>query len=199
MGCQSRTPETTTDSVADTPKRKLVAVLHADVADSTGLVQSNETLAHERIRDAFSRFTKVIEDYGGSTREVRGDALVAEFSRVSDAISATLAFQAGNATINAEITDRIRPAIRVGIAMGEVIIADNTVTGEGVVLAQRLEQLADQGGLCIQGAVYETVPKRLPFQYENLGEHQLKGFDEAVRAFAVSLSPGGAVPEARGT
>ena len=70
----------------------------------------------------------------------------------------------------------------------EVVVADSTVTGEGVVLAQRLEQLAKQGGICVQGAIYETVPKRLPFDYENLGERQVKGFNEPVRVYAVSLS-----------
>jgi len=63
------------------------------------------------------------------------------------------------------------------------------------VLAQRLEQLAGQGGTCIQGATYETVPKRLPFDYENLGERQLKGFDEPVRVYAVSLRSGATIPE----
>ena len=69
--------------------------------------------------------------------------------------------------------------------MGEVVVADNTVTGEGIVLAQRLEQLAESGGICIQGAAYETVPKRLPFEFESLGERELKGFDELVRVYAV--------------
>ena len=79
--------------------------------------------------------------------------------------------------------------------MGEVVVADNTVTGEGVVLAQRLEQLAEPGGVCIQGAAYETVLKRLPFEYENLGERQVKGSEQPVRVYAVSLKPGGAIPE----
>lgn len=85
--------------------------------------------------------------------------------------------------------------VRVGIAMGEVVVADNTVTGEGVVLAQRLEQLAEPGGVSIQGAAYETMPKRLPFAHENLGDRELKGFDEPVRVYAVSLRPGAAIPE----
>ena len=72
--------------------------------------------------------------------------------------------------------------------MGEVVIADDTVTGEGVVLAQRLEQLAESGGVCIQGAAYETVPKRLPFAYEGLGERDLKGFNEPVRVYAVKTT-----------
>ncbi|GAH13353.1 unnamed protein product, partial [marine sediment metagenome] len=58
------------------------------------------------------------------------------------------------------------PLVRVGIAMGEVVIADNTVTGEGVVLAQRVEQLAEPGGLCITGAINEALPTRMPFEQE---------------------------------
>ena len=111
---------------------------------------------------------------------------MAEFSRASDAVEAALLFQAANAAHNQDLPDDIYPIIRVGIAMGEVVVADNTITGEGVVLAQRLEQMAEPGGVCIQGAVYETVPKRLPFEYESLGEHKLKGFDEPIRIYAVS-------------
>ena len=82
----------------------------------------------------------------------------------------------------------IRPVVRVGIAMGEVVVADHIVTGEGIVLDQRLEQMAEPGGICIQGAVYDTMPKRLPFQYDNLGERELKGFDEPIMVYAVRRS-----------
>jgi adenylate cyclase len=81
--------------------------------------------------------------------------------------------------------------------MGEVVVADNTVTGEGIILAQRLEQLAEPGSVCIQGAAYDTLPKRLPFEYKNLGEQQIKGFDEPVRVYAVSLESGGVIPESQ--
>ena len=64
----------------------------------------------------------------------------------------------------------------------------------GVVLAQRLEQLSEPGGVVIQGAVYETVPKRLPFDYESMGEKALKGFEEPVRAFSVLLKEGEDIP-----
>ena len=174
--------------------RKLAVLLHADVVGSTSLVQINETLAHERIQDTYRRFAENISNYGGVALEIRGDALVAEFSKVSDAVSASLAFQAANTTLNEQLSDDIRPALRIGIALGEVVIADNTVTGEGIVLAQRLEQLAEPGSVFIQRAAYETIPKRLPFDYENLGERQIKGFDESVRVYAVSLQPGSVLP-----
>ncbi|HSS65060.1 MAG TPA: adenylate/guanylate cyclase domain-containing protein, partial [Gammaproteobacteria bacterium] len=174
--------------------RKLAVILHADVVASTVLVHRHETLSHERIRDAFHRFSGSVNAYGGTTREIRGDALVAEFQRASDAVTAALAFQIQNAEHNATLEEDIRPRLRIGISVGEVIIADHTVTGAGVVLAQRLEQLAEPGGVCIQGAAYETIPRRLPFDYENLGERALKGFEEPVRVLRVTLRPGESVP-----
>ena len=123
-------------------------------------------LAHERIQDTFRRFSKTIRNLGGITHEIRGDALVAEFTKASDAISASLTFQTTNDTLNEQLPGDIRPMLRIGIAMGEVVIANNTVTGEGIVLAQRLEQMAETGGVCLQGAAYETLPKWLPFDYQ---------------------------------
>ena len=174
---------------------KLAVILHADIAGSTSLVQQDEDIAHERIRDTFQRFSETIEKYQGHVRELRGDALLAEFERTSDAVTAVLAFQAEQAEYISKLTDNIRPIVRVGIALGEVIIADSTVTGAGVVLAQRIEQLAEPGGLCITGAIHEALPQRMPFDQENLGEQQLKGFDEQIRVYAVSLSLGASIPE----
>ncbi len=178
----------------DPLSRKLAVILHADVSGSTPLVQQNETLAHERIQAAFGRFSEIIRNYGGLAREIRGDALVAEFDRTSDAVTAALAFQADHTYLISLLKDDLRPRIRVGIAMGEVVIADDTVTGSGVVLAQRVEQLADPGGLCITEALHEALPKRMPFDLENLGEQVLKGFDDPVRVYRVKLSGGQSVP-----
>jgi adenylate cyclase len=174
---------------------KLAVILHADIAKSTSLVQQDEHLAHERIQDTFRRFSETIDNYHGHVREIRGDALLADFERASDAVSATLAFQTVQAEYIESLNDNILPKVRAGIAMGEVIIADNTVTGAGVVLAQRVEQLAMPGALCITAAVHEALPNRMPFDQVSLGEQQVKGFDEQIRVYAVKLSPGGTVPK----
>jgi adenylate cyclase len=174
--------------------RKLAVILHADVVGSTLLVRQNEALAHERIQAIFHKFSDTINTYDGIAHELRGDALVAEFSRASDALAASFSFQLENAEINTRFADDLKPQLRIGISLGEVIIADSTITGAGVILAQRLEQLAEPGGICIQGAAYETVPQRLPFEYRNLGDQQVKGFEEPVRAYAVALKQGGTIP-----
>jgi len=161
---------------------KLAVILHADVAGSTALVIQDEKLAHQRIQDTFHHFGDTITKYHGHVRELRGDALLAEFERASDAVTAALAFQVEQLDYVQQLKDSIQPTVRVGIAMGEVIIADDTITGEGVVLAQRLEQLAEPGAVVIQSAVHETIPGRFPFEYGDLGEHEVKGFDQPVRA-----------------
>ncbi|MCP4766516.1 MAG: adenylate/guanylate cyclase domain-containing protein [Gammaproteobacteria bacterium] len=169
---------------------KLAVILHADVAGSTELVQQDKELAHQRIQEAFGRFGDTIGKYRGHVLELRGDALLAEFEHASDAVSAALSFQINNAGYNSKTNDDLRPTIRVGIAMGEVVIADDTVTGAGVVQAQRVEQLAAPGDVCITAAIQEDLPKRMPVDLENLGEKSLKGFEYPVRVFRVELRSG---------
>lgn len=177
------------------PSLKMAAILHADVAGSTTLVQLNESVAHERINQAFNHFSSVIRQYGGTVHEVRGDALVAEFSRASNAVCSALEFQRRHAQELAALSDEIIPRVRVGVSLGEVVLADGTVTGAGVVLAQRVEQFAEPGGLCITGAIHEALPQRMPVEQENLGERQVKGFKETVRVYAVALREGGELPK----
>ena len=124
--------------------RKLAVILHADIAGSTALVQRNESLAHDFITDTFSVFSRIITRYAGTVHEIRGDALVAEFARASDAVCASLSFQNQNAEPQTQTSGDSISLVRVGISLGEVVIADDTVTGAGVVLAQRVEQLAKE-------------------------------------------------------
>ena len=174
--------------------RKLAVILHADIVASTTLVQRDETLAHQRMQGAFHHFAETIAAYGGIARELRGGALLAEFERASYAVAAALAFQSQNGVRNATLDDEVRPELRIGISLGEVVIADGTITGTGVVLAQRLEQLAEAGGVVVQGAVAETVPTRMPYDFASLGEQTLKGFEQPVQAFSASLRPGTELP-----
>jgi adenylate cyclase len=180
--------------MANEAQPRLAVILHADVVGSTTLVRQDERLAHQRIQAAFRDVGSLVEHYGGTVNEVRGDALVAEFARASDAVLAALAGQGSNQSRLAGLEDGVAPVLRMGIALGEVVIADATVTGAGVVLAQRLEQLAEPGGICVSGAVREATPERLAVIYVALGDQHLKGFDEPVRAFSVSPAPGSELP-----
>ena len=155
--------ETTLKSlpVSTQPTSKLAVLIHADIVGSTDLVRENEIVAHGMIQEVFQRFSGIIDEHGGKTQEIRGDALVAEFSKASDAVNSAVAFQHWNRERQNLQPDSNWPQVRIGIAMGEVVVADNTVTGEGIVLAQRLEQQAPAGGICVQGAVHDTLPARL--------------------------------------
>ena len=174
--------------------RKLAVILHADIAGSTVLVQRHEAIAHDRMRDLFENFASVIDTYGGKVHEIRGDALLAEFGRASDALAASTSFQQQNRKINFAIEDDIKPVLRIGIAIGEVVIADGMITGEGVVIAQRIEQLAEPGGTCIQGAARDSLPRRLPYLYRIMPEQNLKGFDNPINCYSVSLKQENDVP-----
>jgi len=172
----------------------LAVILHADVAGSTALVQQDKQLAHERIQDTFHRFSGTIRKYQGHVLELRGDAILAKFKCASDAVSAALTFQVDHTYHISHIKDDLKPVIRVGISMGEIIIADNTVTGGGVVQAQRIEQLADPGGVCITTAIHEALSRRMPINLESLGEKVLKGFDHPIGVYQVELMPGETLP-----
>ncbi len=172
---------------------KLAVILHADVVGSTSLVRADERRAHELMQAAFRDLAADVATHRGIAHEIRGDAVVAEFARPSDAVCAAQRFQSAH---GAQAGDA--PRLRIGIALGEVIVADGTITGAGVVLAQRLEQLAEPGGVVVQGAVYEAIPGRLPFEYQGLGEQEVKGFDEPVRAYVARLAEGATVPDPDG-
>ena len=175
--------------------RTLAVIVHADIVGSTRLVQLDESVAHNRITQTFKRFKDVIRQYNGNVHEIRGDALVAEFSLASDALCASLEFQFRQKKYLEELNDEILPIARIGITLGEVVIADGTVTGSGVVLAQRIEQLARPGSVAIQGTIHDTVPRNLPFEYEDLGQNKLKGFDETIQVYQVSISSGQTIPK----
>jgi len=173
----------------------LSVILHADVAGSTELVHRDEVRAYELIQAAFEELSSTVDAYNGFTREIRGDALVAEFTRASDAICAALRFQmkSGEHFIGAD--EEHAPKLRIGIALGESITSEGSVAGAGVILAQRVEQLAKPGGVCITAAIHEAIPKRLPLEQHDLGEQKLKGFDEPHRVYLVELTAAGEIPQ----
>ncbi len=175
------------------PASRLAVILHADVVGSTRLVLRDERLAHQRIQGVLQRLCATVAQYGGAARELRGDAVVAEFGRAGDAIAAAVAFQSSSALLNATRIGHIEPQLRIGIALGDVVVANGTLTGAVVVLAQRIEQLAGAGEIYLQGAVYDALSHAMPLRYAEKGEHRLTGFEHPVRV--VSVARADAVPQ----
>ena len=116
---------------SDQLSRKLAVILHADVVDSTALVRQDEIIAHQRIQDAFQRFSDAIKTHNGLAREFRGDALIAEFPKASDAITASVEFQAANRVHLQDLPDQIRPMLRIGIAAKLLAETDKPITQIG--------------------------------------------------------------------
>ena len=158
------------------------------------------------MRDALADYhtmaRQTIESFGGSVAKFIGDGVMALWGvpEVAEddaerAVVCGAALQDEFAAIRDHIgqTHGVEVGLRVGINTGEVVIADGTVTGAGVVLAQRLEQLSDPAGVCISAAVREALPARMPFRYSPLGEQRLKGFDEPIRVFGVARQDGARV------
>ena len=174
--------------------RSRAVLLHAEVSESATLAQLNDQLARDRITYTFNRLSEVIGRYGGEAKKPREDTLIAEFDRASDAVCSALDYQERHTKFLKQLGDEIRPALRIGVSLGEVEFTDNTVTGEHFVRAQRIEHLAEPGGLCITAAIHDALPKHMPFNQVSLGEQEVAGFDEAVRVYRVELKQGESIP-----
>ena len=136
----------------------------------------------------------MINQYGGKAKKLREDTLIAEFGRPSDAVCCALDYQQRHARFLSQLGDDVRPAVRIGVSLGEIEFTDNTVTGEHFVRAQRVEHLADPGHLCITAAIQDALPKHMPFDRVDLGEQDVTGFEEAVRVYRVELKQGESIP-----
>ena len=115
-----------------------------------------------------------------------GDAVLADFTTVSDALNCAVAVQKAIKERNEAIPEGKRVQFRIGLNLGEVIVDRGEVYGNGVNVAARLETLAEPGGICVSGNVVDAVGAKLPLRYEYLGEHRVKNIDKPVRAYRVA-------------
>src|SRR5262249_48411164 len=138
-----------------------------------------------------------IQQYRGRVVDSPGDNLLAEFASVVEAVQCAVAIQRELHVRNAALPLHRRMEFRIGINLGDVIVEGERIYGDGVNIAPRLEGLAEAGGLCISGSVYEQVKTRLALGYEDLGAQAVKNIAEPVRVYRVQLEPGAAVPVGR--
>ena len=114
-----------------------------------------------------------------------GDGLLAEFASVVDAVRCAVAFQEGMAERNADTPEERRIEFRIGVNLGDVIVQDDDVFGDGVNIAARLEGLAEPGGAVVSGSVHEQVKGKVEFRFDDLGPQEVKNIAEPVRAFKI--------------
>ena len=124
-----------------------------------------------------------------------GDNILTGFESVSNAVNCAVEIQRELAERNAEVPSARMMQWRIGVNLGEVVEEDGRIYGDGVNIAARIESLAESGGICISGTVYDQVKNKLGFEYEYLGEQTVKNIQEPVRIYRVQSCPGAAAPE----
>jgi adenylate cyclase len=169
--------------VGERVERRLAAILAADVAGYSRLMGADEegTLAALRAIRREVIDPKIAEHRGRIVKTI-GDGLLAEFGSVVDALRCAVAWQAA-------MPENSRIAWRIGINVGDIVVEDGDIFGDGVNVAARLEALAEPGGICVSGRVQEDAAGRLDLSFEDLGEQSLKNIARRVRVFRVATSP----------
>ena len=170
-------------------RRKLTAILSADVQGYSRLMGDDERATVETITVYRKVMTDLIKDHHGRVVDAKGDNVLAEFPSVVDAIQCGVEIQKELKVRNADLPEHRRMEFRIGINLGDVIEKEETIYGDGVNIAARLESLADAGGICISESVYSALGSKLPLDYEFMGEQSVKNIVEPVRAYRVLFHP----------
>jgi len=165
-------------------ERRLAAILAADVVGYSRLIRADEegTIAALKALRADLIDPKIAAHHGRVVK-LMGDGMLAEFPSVVDAVRAALETQRAVAERNAGLPEDERIEFRVGVNLGDVVIDGDDIHGDGVNVAARLESLAEPGGMCVSGNVYEEVRDRIDLAFEDLGEQKVKNIDRPVRVW----------------
>lgn len=170
-------------------KRKLSAVFMADVVGYSSLMGADEAATLATLTTYQGIMDGLIRQHRGRVVDAPGDAVLAEFSSVVDAVQCAVAVQKELAARNDELPENRRMQFRIGINLGDVIEEGDKLFGDGVNIAARLEALADPGGICISKTAFDHIETKLPLGYEFLGEKPLKNIVKPVGAYRVLLEP----------
>lgn len=175
-------------------RRRLAAVLAADVAGYSRLIGIDEAGTVSRLRELFSALQPLVANHDGRIVKTLGDGLLVELRSAVAALECALAFQRLMARRNPRLAADQRMELRIGIHLAEVVIAGDDILGEGVNIAARLEALARPGGICLSASAWEHVKGRLPVAVVELGPQRLKNIAEPVHVLAVETEaePGAA-------
>ncbi len=171
-------------------RRKLSAILSADVEGYSRLMSDDEEATVQSITSYREFMTSIIHTQNGRVADAKGDNILAEFASVVDAVRCAVEIQRGLKKRNSELPDHRKMEFRIGINLGDIIEEEEAIYGDGVNIAARLEGLAHSGGICISGTAYDQVKNKLDLGYEYLGEQTVKNIPEPVRVYRVGLEPG---------
>jgi adenylate cyclase len=176
-------------------KRKISAILSADVAGYSRLMGEDE-VSTVRTLEAYRKvMSDLIEQFRGRVVDSPGDNLLSEFSSVVDAVQCAVEIHEVIRAKNEELPEDRRMLFRIGVNLGDVIEEGDRIYGDGVNIAARLEGLAEAGGICISGSAHEQIKNKLALGYEYIGEHTVKNIAEPLKVYRVPMGPKGAAPK----
>src|ERR1700730_16329439 len=171
-----------------TTTRRLVAILAADVAGYSRLIGVAEEGTLNRLRSIRAEvIDPKVTEYRGRIVKTTGDGLLVEFASVVDALRCATEIQNAMAEGNAGIAAEERIEFRIGINVGDIVVEDGDIFGDGVNVAARLEGLADPGGIGVSARVQEDVAGRLDLTFDDIGEQTLKNINRPIQVYRVRL------------
>jgi adenylate cyclase len=168
--------------------RRLAAILAADVAGYSRLMGADEEGTLERLKALRRELVdpKIAEHHGRIVKTT-GDGMLVEFPSVVDAVRCAVDVQSGMAERNIAVPEGKRIEFRIGVNLGDIILDDDDIFGDGVNIAARLEALAEPGGICLGGSAHEQVRDKLDLAFEDMGEQQVKNIARPVRVYRVRI------------
>jgi adenylate cyclase len=170
-------------------KRKLSAILSADVKGYSRLMGEDEVATVRTLKEYRELMSKLIKEYRGRVVDSPGDNVLAEFASVVDALECSIEIQKNLRTKNDALPDNRKMEFRIGVNLGDVIEDEDRVYGDGVNIAARIEGLAEPGGICISGTAFDQVKNKLRVGYQYLGKQTVKNIPDPVRAYKVLMEP----------
>src|SRR5579863_3481280 len=173
-------------------ERRLAAILAADVVGYSRLMEVDEAGTLARLKTIrLEVVDPAIAKCRGRLIKTTGDGMLVEFQSVTDALSCAVDFQERMARRNRDMPAARALLYRIGLNLGDVIVEDGDIFGDGVNVAARLEAMAEPGGICISAAVRDQVGDRLKVGYADLGDQQVKNIARAIRTYKVLLEEQG--------
>jgi adenylate cyclase len=168
-------------------KRKLTAILSADVKGYSRLMGEDEEWTVHTVNTYKDIMSGLIQQHRGRVVDAPGDNVLAEFASVVDAVQCAVEIQQVLRAKNAMLPENRRMEFRIGINLGDVIEERDTIYGDGVNIAARLESLSEAGGVCVSGTAFDQVENKLGLRYEYLGEQTVKNIAKPVRVYRVLM------------
>ncbi|WP_346895201.1 adenylate/guanylate cyclase domain-containing protein [uncultured Roseibium sp.] len=168
-------------------KRRLAAVMCADVAHYARLMEVDEDGTLDRLKSYREIMSHLAERHNGRIVNTWGDAVIIEFSSVVEAVQCGVEIQTELLLRNADLPDARKMEFRIGLNMGDLMVEGDDIYGDGVNVAARLQELAPRGGILLSQSVYDQVHSKLALGFEPLGPQRVKNVSEPVATYAVRL------------